>query len=201
MSAEIVFAGLIILAKKLAIEYIPKKLKEYHIPERLSGIVLETTLVALQDEQRYISSDEKLDRLIGIHYKNGTDFLSDAKRLQGERREGWITKALWEFNSASNVEKEPLQQIKSQFFVGVCYDLLNENPLAMERYEKAYRAASQLATQGKYRPRQLAQLQLFIDSLSEVLRAHGSTLGIPQKTSLEHGVYGGPGYEFTGMEE
>ncbi len=203
MSVEVF---LILLAEKLAIEYIPKVLAGSinaragsnktqagsDIPEQLIRIVLEALIGAIHQEQD--TFNEKLNSLIGKYYKDGTDLLSDAKHLQGERREEWIKKALFEFNSASNVEIEPLQKAKSVFFVGVCYDLLNESPLAVQRYEKAYTAVSKLAAQWRNRPRQLAQLEPFKDTLWQVLSAHGSTLTIPYR-------YGGPDYEFTGMEE
>jgi len=162
------------------------------IPEQLIRSVLEALIGAIHQEQG--TFNKKLNSLIGMYYKNGTDFLSDAQYLQGEKREEWIKKALFEFRSASNVEQEPLQQAKSIFFVGVCYELLNESTPAVKSYEQAYSAFTQLAAKWQNRPERLAQLEPYRDTLRQVLSAHGSTLTISR-------IYGGPDYEFTGMEE
>jgi hypothetical protein len=183
---------LILLAEKLAIEYIPRVLAGSinacagsnktqagsDIPEQLIRIVLEALIGAIHEEQN--TFDEKLNSLIGKYYKDGTDLLYDAKHLQGERREEWIKKALFDFNSASNVEIDPVQKTKSLFFVGVCYDLLNESTLALQRYEKAY-GALQL-TSRRFSGSEFYALMI---SLEQVLRAHGSTLNIPKKADLQ----------------
>lgn len=182
------------LGRNVANELIPIALAGLGIPEPITRIVLETLIGALLQEQQNISTNEKLNRLIGKHYKDGTDLLSDAQGLQGERREEWIKSALKEFVSASHVEDDALLAAKSQYYVGVCYDLLNEIPSARKWHERAYKAASQLATKWQGRPKQLVQLQPLMNTLSQVLSAHGSTLTIPRR-------YGGADYEFTGMEE
>ena len=146
------------------------------IPEPITRIVLETLIGTLQEQQNNL---EKLRRLVGSYYQGGMDYLADAKSIQGERREQWIKSALDQFITASHVE-DTLLAANSQFFVGVCYDLLSESPLAREWYERAYTAAYQLIAQSQRRPQEFKQLQQFMNSLSQVLLAHGSTLSIAQ---------------------
>src|ERR1051326_840124 len=169
MSAE---SQMEVLATKLAIEFIPKALAGTGIPEPITRIVLETMIGALHEQQT--TSDEKLKRLIESYYQTGMDYLTDAKSLRGERREDWIKKALEQFVTASHVE-DALLIAKSQFFVGVCYDLLLESSLARAWYERAYQSVTQLVAHSKGRS---PQLQPFINSLSEVLVAHGSTISL-----------------------
>lgn len=162
-----------VLGGKLAIEFIPIALSGIGIPEPITRIVLETMIGALQEQQN--TSDEKLRRLVESYYPSGMDYLSDAKGLQGERREEWIKLALGQFVTASHVE-DALFAAKSQFFVGVCYDLLNESSLATDWYERAYRSAVQLSAHSQGGP----QLQQFMNTLSKVLLAHGSKISIAQ---------------------
>ncbi len=166
------------LGKKLALELIPLALAGTGIPAPITRIVLEALIGALQEEQN--NSDAQLRRLVGSYYKDGVELLTDAKYAeQVETRNDTIKQALDRFVTASNVE-DALLKAKSQFFVGVCYDLQNERNLAKRWYEKASLAAAPLADQLQGRPQQLEQLEQFVNSLSQVLRAHGSKLSISQ---------------------
>lgn len=176
-----------VLSGKLAIELIPKALAGSGIPEPITRIVLETMIGALQEQQN--NSDARLMKLVGSYYQSGADYLADARRLQGERREQWIKSALGQFVTASHVE-DGLLAAKSQFFVGVCYDLLNESLLASEWYERAYKSAAQFAV----RSQQRQELRQLIDSLFPVLFAHGSTLSIAQPIkTLSYAFYSDQG--------
>jgi hypothetical protein len=67
-------------------------------------------------------------------------YLEDALLVSGERRQYWIVAASDEFRKASTIES-PLMAAKAMFFVGVCYNLLGERPLALKWYEQAYEKA------------------------------------------------------------
>lgn len=140
------------LAGKLALELVPKVLAGTGIPEPIIRIVLETLIGLLKEEQN--NSNAQLRKLIGSYYQSGADYLTDARKLQGKRREQWIESALDQFVKASHVE-DALLAAKSQFFVGVCYDLLNESPLATDWYERAYRSVAQLVAQPQGRTPQI----------------------------------------------
>lgn len=111
------------LCKSLALELLPKVVP---IPEPITSAILQALLDLLDQEQK---SSEQLSRLIGNYYKTGMEFLTDAKDVQEKRREEWIQQALERFVTASEVE-DAILKAKSQFFVGVCYDLLNERVAA-----------------------------------------------------------------------
>ena len=122
------------LCQNLALELLPKL-----IPEPITRALLETLIGLLDEEQK---DNEQLRKLIGSYYKTGMEYLTDARVVQEKRREEWIQKALERFVTASEVE-DAILKAKSQFFVGVCYDLLNERVAAKRWYEKAYESASQ----------------------------------------------------------
>ncbi len=188
MSAE---SQMVELSKNLAIELIPIALAGSGIPAPITRIVLESLFGVLQEQQNSLEtqigalqeqqnkSDEKLRRLVGSYYLSGKDYLNDARSLQGERRKESIKSALGQFIAASHVE-DTLLAANSQFFVGVCHDLLNESPEAKRWYEQAYTAAYQLIAHAQPRSQEFKQLQQFMNSLSQVLVAHGSTLSIAQ---------------------
>lgn len=165
-----------VLGAKLAIEFIPKTLAGSGIPEPITRIVLETMIGALQEQQN--TSDERLKRLVGSYYQSGMEYLSAADNVDGEQRKAWINQALDKFMTASSVEDDALLAAKSQFFVGVCFDLLKVSTSAREWYERAYTAASQLAAKWLGKPQQLEQLQPFINALSRVLVAHRSKMSV-----------------------
>lgn len=110
------------------------------IPEPVTRTILESLLDVIIEEQNNI--DEKISRIMEEPYKSGRDYLIDAMAVEDDnRREEWIKLALQKFISASNLETASLMTAKSQFIVGVCYDLLNERKLALNWYEKAYQLA------------------------------------------------------------
>ncbi|HEY7349561.1 MAG TPA: hypothetical protein VH599_14695 [Ktedonobacterales bacterium] len=107
------------------------------VPEPVTRAILASLVEAVTEQREEIN--EKLDRLLGSHYKNGINYLNDAKVVEhAARRQKWIEAALSEFMSASSLEEKPLMTAKSAFFVGVCYFLLGERLLALNWYEKAY---------------------------------------------------------------
>jgi tetratricopeptide (TPR) repeat protein len=131
------------LCKNLALELLPKVLP---IPAPITTAILETLIGLLDQEQK---NSEQLRKLIGSYYKTGMEYLTDAKYIhQAGRRAEWIQRALDRFMTASEVE-EKLLKAKSQFFVGVCYDLLDERDSATRWYEKGYESASQQLDQLK----------------------------------------------------
>lgn len=188
------------LGKNLTTQLIPKLLAQPNIgiPEPITSIVLGTLIGVLQQEQQNITN-KKLKKLFGSYYQKGERYLRAADNADGEQRRDWINQALDNFMTASSLEEDALLAAKSEFFVGVCFDLLNNSIAAREGYEQAYRAASQLRAQWVYRPRQLAQLHPFMNTLSQVLRAHGSTL-IPQERSFEGGIHGVDWAEFSNAD-
>lgn len=107
------------------------------IPEPVTRAILVSLIEAITEQQEDIS--EKLDKLLGSHYKNGINYLNDVKVVEDvARRQKWIEAALGEFMNASSLEEKPLMAAKSAFFVGACYFLLGERALALNWYEKAY---------------------------------------------------------------
>ena len=132
------------LCAKIALELLPRMMVQA-IPEPITRILLETLLALLTEEQQ---SNDQLNKLVGSYYKTGIEYLTDAKDVQEKRRDEWIQKALDHFFTASEVE-DALLQAKSQFYVGVCYDLLNESNPAKRWYEKAYESASQMLVQSR----------------------------------------------------
>ena len=122
------------LCKNLALELLPQL-----IPEPITRSILETLIGLIDEEQK---GNEQLRKLIGSYYTTGMEYLNDAKVVQEKRREESIQQALERFVTASEVE-DAILKAKSQFFVGVCYDLLNERVAAKRWYEKAYESAYQ----------------------------------------------------------
>jgi tetratricopeptide (TPR) repeat protein len=122
------------LCQNLALELLPNL-----IPEPITRALLET-LIGLLDQQQ--KANEQLSKLIGSYYKTGMEYLIDARDVQEKRKEVWIQQALERFLTASEVE-DSILKAKSQFYVGVCYDLLNERIVAKRWYEKAFESANQ----------------------------------------------------------
>lgn len=181
------------LAKNLAKEYIPVALAGTGIPAPVTRVVLETMILTLEEQQN--TTDKHLRKLVGSYYKSGADYLADARNLQGERREQWIQNALSQFVTASHVE-DTFLAAKSQFFVGVCYELLNEYQLARQWYERAYRSVVQYAARSQYDQ----QLRQFIQVLLPVLFAHGSTISSTQPISNRQLFYFDQGMALAELE-
>jgi hypothetical protein len=138
------------LCKNLAIELIPKGITAvgtahgFPIPPEVTRIVLKS-FIGLLEEQKKI--DSRLDKLIGSYYKDGIDNLTDSRlAVNPEERKRLITTAINNFRTAKNVEGT-LLIIKSEFYIGTCYDLLGEINLAQSHHEKAYTLAYQQAMQ------------------------------------------------------
>ena len=133
------------LCENLAVKFATNIVQGATFSNPLIGPILETLLEVLGDElgsidQKLDKLDQKLDKLIESYYKSGYEYLNDAKSVTDSRREKWIEAALDRFRTASTVEN-PFMAAKSQFFVGVCYDLLEERGLALNWYENAYKSA------------------------------------------------------------
>jgi tetratricopeptide (TPR) repeat protein len=148
--AMTVEAKMIELCKNLALELIPKGITAaaathgVTIPPEITRTVLKSFIELLLEEKKI---DDRLDKLLGSYYKDGMEYITQAEKVQQpDRRVRWIEKAIERFTTASNVEKDPLIY-KSQFYIGVCYDLLGEMILAKDSYEKAYRLAYQRVIQ------------------------------------------------------
>ena len=136
------------LCKDLSLELIPMAVTAagVPIPPQITHIVLNAFVELLTEEKSNLSG--RLETLLGSYYKGAIDFLVDARYAeQVETRNEAINQARDRFNTASYVEEDPLLKVKSQFYIGVCYDLQNEKDLAKIWYERAYTSASQLAFQ------------------------------------------------------
>lgn len=148
MSSE---SNMVKLCANLTIDFTANIVKGAKFYNPLIAPVLETLLGLLSNELNDNSGklDEiglKLDKLTESYYKTGYDYLNDAFRVTDSRREKWIEAALDKFRTASAVENL-LMSAKSLFYVGVCYDLLNEGELSLSYYEKAYTSAWTLCYQ------------------------------------------------------
>lgn len=108
------------------------------IKEPITKTILESILDVIIDEQDNIS--EKINALVEEPYKSGCDYLTDALTVEGAWRDELIKLALQKFITASNLETT-LTAAKTQVIVGACYELLNEQELALNWYEKAYKFA------------------------------------------------------------
>lgn len=107
-------------------------------PDPFTRIILLSLFDLIIAEQNNI--DTKVKKLIEEPLKSGCDYLKDASEVSEGRREEWLKLALEKFTTASNIEAS-LDSARAQFYVGVCYDLLNEPQLAINWYEKAYQSA------------------------------------------------------------
>jgi hypothetical protein len=128
-----------------------------HLGELTSSIsdpakILSLSITIITEE---LTTDQRLDKVIRMHYEKGLSYLKDVQLAQEElnqkrRMERWqeaqniqaemryvIRAALDEFKSAVSVD-EPLIAAKAEFFVGECYDFLNLKKPALERYQEAY---------------------------------------------------------------
>jgi tetratricopeptide (TPR) repeat protein len=157
------------LCQNLALELLPKL-----IPEPITRALLETLIGLLDEEQK---ASEQLRKLIGAYYKTGMEYLIDARDVQEKRREEWIQQALERFITASEVE-DAILKAKSQFFVGVCYDLLNERIVAKRWYEKAFESASQQLVRLKPPIVKVVGLQFLHGTAAVVGGVTGALVGI-----------------------
>jgi hypothetical protein len=114
---------------KISVDYIPT--------DPLTKIILKAFIESVSEQTTHMS--QKLDRLIGSHYRIGLKCLRDVETVSVEERGALVREALREFRSASEVEETDLMQMQSKFYVGVCYNLLGQYPTALTWYEDAYR--------------------------------------------------------------
>ena len=104
------------------------------------------------------------------------NYLCEIKYIENAAlREDTIKKALNEFMHAVQVE-EPFTAVTAEFYIGVCYALLNENQSALRWYERSYLSADFLSldlSERIHRPEDDINLTNFLLAISLV----GAPLG------------------------
>ena len=82
--------------------------------------------------------EEKLDKMIRSRFETGAALLEDAKRMENhELKQQTLLNAAKKFISASKVESDGLMQAKAMFYTGECYNLLDEQNVAMGWHQEA----------------------------------------------------------------
>jgi len=140
-STESICSSILALSDKLASDPATK----------LVVTVLKTILEVRQKEkenQERAAINQKLDRLIGFHYKSASDLLVQATHgIQEEKRKTkWIEDAAKRFTDAANVldtsdvlDSDSFMTTKSRFYAGTCYSMIKEPVSAKIEYEAAYK--------------------------------------------------------------
>jgi hypothetical protein len=122
---------------KAATEFIPDPATR----NILKAVIESMTKQTLRTDQKLERIEQKLDRLIGQHYKNGLAYLRDASLVSEHLRGTWINKALEEFIHAVNTETLLPTLVEANCYVGICYDLLGQPKASTGYYAEAYQMA------------------------------------------------------------
>lgn len=169
------------LGKDLALELVPKMISlVVPVPAEITQLILKSFIELLTEEKNIL--DEQLTRLTGSFYKDGIEFLTHARNVKDpERRKRFIEKALERFITATNV-KNDLFRIKSQFYIGTCYDLLGEVDAAGNYFQKAYYSAKYQALKLIEKPRKKPIMQEKLDTLYRQFKSEVLSRNIPHDT-------------------
>lgn len=83
-----------------------------------------------------------VELLSASYYRTGFDHLADAARATNTAlSDELLLEAVKKFTQAAHLNPQPLARVRAQEAVGICYLLLQEKPLAMHWFEKAYQTA------------------------------------------------------------
>jgi tetratricopeptide (TPR) repeat protein len=89
-----------------------------------------------------------VELLSASYYRAGSDHLEDAARAVREKLRGeLILEAAKKFTQAAHINPHTLPRVRAQELIGLCYLLLDEQPLALRWFEKAYQTAATAATE------------------------------------------------------
>lgn len=144
----------------MAIESLFIELAKTSVKE-LTPFPVSTVLIYLIDElTQQENSLSRLERKLEDHmiapFKVGKVYLDEARHAPDERtRRENVTAAKREFITVSqvNLPNYPMLPVKTNFYIGVCYDLLSENKSAVRWYEKAHQLIVDMIIQNDPRRR------------------------------------------------
>jgi hypothetical protein len=107
---------------------------------------------AIAAEERAASLDNKLDRLIGMHYRAGKKWLEEASNQEAlSIKQQYIERALEAFVNASVIEA-PMNAARAEGYVGTCHGLLGRPDLRnFENSYSAFLAIEHTYLQGRFR--------------------------------------------------
>lgn len=114
---------------------------------KLSGIDMLEILIDVVDEtdQKLEKIDTKLSKLMRSHFIKGKHYIRDAASTDAladsNLREQLLTDARQAFTEAASVKESPLLEAQASEMVGICYELLGKEVLALEWYTRAYLVA------------------------------------------------------------
>jgi tetratricopeptide (TPR) repeat protein len=120
-----------------------------NISSKLTGkafdgvISLLITLVSKEEEHLTLlyEIDENVKRIVTAPFKTGMAHLNDARSAKGAPlKQKLIQDARRKFSEAANLDY-PFPAAEAKAMVGVCYQLLREEQLALSWYEQSYESA------------------------------------------------------------
>jgi hypothetical protein len=112
-----------------------------------TGIVIDLLIQILTDDESLLGQiDKNIKKIVRGHFQAGKNYLLETQRLHSdELQREFVKKALDQFMMAVAVD-EPIIVAKSQFFIGVCYSILNEEQSAKHWMEVACETAIEYET-------------------------------------------------------
>lgn len=146
--------------EKLIVELAKGTAKQY-APFPFNTVLVYLIEEVTQQKKELSSLEKKLGQYMIAPFEIGRVYLEEAKHAptQSGKREN-LAEARKQFITATQVDLQnyPLIPIKSSFYVGVCYDLLNDGKNALRWYEKSHSMVGEAVSHyrlDKYQAREL----------------------------------------------